>query len=138
MKDRIGLVTKLLMGAAYADQHLEGKEKDAIRKLLLGVLGDSSLPMDVEFVLDEFDPESLDVDEVCAAFAKDAPEVKRKLLELVAAVHEADDEYDFAEDDYLRQVAAALGVSEKQYADLVTSIEEISEDDVAKLRHGGK
>jgi uncharacterized tellurite resistance protein B-like protein len=138
MKDRIGVVTKLLMGAAYADAELEGKEKEAVRQLLLELLGEPSLPMDVEFVVDEFDPDTLDLMEAAGAFGTETPAVKRRLLELVAAVHDADDEYDFAEDEYLRSVAAAIGVPEAQFEDLVTTFEEVDETNLRLVRHGEK
>jgi hypothetical protein len=138
MKDRIGIVTTLLMGAANADRRLEGQEKDAVRRLLLELLGETSLPMDVEFRIDEFDPESLNLQEAKTAFAGEPPAVKRRLLELLAAVHEADDEYDLDEDEYLRSVGQAIGLDEKQYEDLVTKFEEIGPEDLTVLRHGEK
>lgn len=124
MKDRIASVSDILMGAAYADGRLHGDEKLAIKRLLGQVLGEKALPMDLQFRIDEFDSSAFDVKAAAAAFANDDAPIKRKLLELVAAVHGADHEYDMAEDEYVRQLAAALGVPEEQYADLVTTLVE--------------
>ncbi|HXU80395.1 MAG TPA: TerB family tellurite resistance protein [Polyangia bacterium] len=132
MKDRIPLVADILMGAAYADSHFHGEEKNAVRRLLRQVLGGAALPMDLEFRIDEFDAAAFDLGETAAAFASEPLETRRRLLELVSAVHAADQEYDLSEDDYVHRLAAALGVGEAHYRDLaVTVIEEI---DLAPLK----
>jgi uncharacterized tellurite resistance protein B-like protein len=138
MKDRIAIVADLLMGSAYADDKLDGQEKVAVRRLLRETLGVATLPMDLEFRIDEFDPKSLDLGEAGAAFASEPPEIKRRLLELLAAMHEADDEYDFAEDEYLVRVAKAMGVAESQYQDLLAIVlEEVDlAEDLRLVRHG--
>jgi uncharacterized tellurite resistance protein B-like protein len=122
MKDRLPLVADLLMDAAYADHHLAGDEKIAVRKLLREILGTDGLPMDVDFRITEFSPESFDLAAAAVAFADDPPVQKRRLLELVAAVHAADGELDLAEDEHLRRVATAIRLPEDQYADLVVTI----------------
>jgi uncharacterized tellurite resistance protein B-like protein len=132
MKDRIPLVCDILMGAAHADAHFHGEEKNAIRRLLRQVLGGAALPMDLEFRIDEFQPADFDLGEAAAAFAGEPPETKRRLLELVSAVHAADQEYDLSEDEFVHRLAAALGVGEESYRDLaVTVVEEI---DLAPLK----
>jgi uncharacterized tellurite resistance protein B-like protein len=138
MKDRIAIVADLLMGSAYADDKLDGQEKVAVRRLLRETLGVATLPMDLEFRIDEFDPKSLDLGEAGAAFANEPPEIKRRLLELLAATHDADDEYDFAEDEYLVRVAKAMGVDESQYQDLLAIVlEEVDlAEDLRLVRHG--
>jgi uncharacterized tellurite resistance protein B-like protein len=138
MKDRIAIVADLLMGSAYADDKLDGQEKVAVRRLLRETLGVATLPMDLEFRIDEFDPKSLDLGEAGAAFAGEPPEIKRRLLELLAAIHEADDEYDFAEDEYLVRVAKAMGVDQAQYQDLLAIVlEEVDlAEDLRLVRHG--
>src|SRR5439155_1102772 len=78
--------------------------------------------MDLDFHIQEFDRARFDLAAVAGAFASDPPALKRRLLELCAAVHAADGEFDFAEDEQLRRVAAALGVAEKDYADLVVTV----------------
>jgi uncharacterized tellurite resistance protein B-like protein len=125
-------VADILMGAAHADAHLHGEEKAAVRRLLRQVLGGEALPMDLEFRVDEFDAAAFDLGEAASAFTAEPPETRRRLLELVSAVHAADQEYDLSEDEFVHKLAAALGLSEDSYRDLaVTVIEEI---DLGKLR----
>jgi uncharacterized tellurite resistance protein B-like protein len=123
MKDRLPLVADLLMDAAYADNHLAGEEKTAVRKLLRDLLGgQDALPMDVDFRINEFSPAGFDLAGTGRAFAGDPPAQKRRLLELCAAVHAADGEIDMAEDAHLRRVAGAIGLPEDQYQDMVVDI----------------
>jgi uncharacterized tellurite resistance protein B-like protein len=132
MKDRIPLVADILMAAAHADAHLHGDEKSAVRRLLRQVLGGEALPMDLEFRIDEFDAAAFDLGEAAEPFAAEPLETRRRLLELVSAVHAADQEYDLSEDEFVHRLAAALGMAEDSYRDLaVTVVEEI---DLSKLR----
>ena len=139
MKDRITEVADLLMSAAHADGHLVGEEKVAVSKLLRHILGATALPMDLNFRLEEFSPAAFDLKATAEVFAGDTPENKRSLLQLVAAVHAADAEHDFAEDEHLRAVAAAIGLPASAYADMVIDI--IEEVDLAanleRVRGGG-
>jgi len=139
MKDRLPLVADLLMDAAYADQKLHGEERNAVRKLLREILEAPALPIDLDFRIEEFDPAAFDLAATAGAFAGDPPAVKRRLLELVAAVHAADGEIDFVEDEQLRRLASALGVPEADYADMVVTIVEEIElgEDLDRLRYGG-
>jgi uncharacterized tellurite resistance protein B-like protein len=138
MKDRIDVVADLLMGAAYADDRLEGEEKATVKRLLRETLGVGTLPIDLEFRIDDFKPEGLDLGEAGAAFAREPLEMKRRLLELLSAVHSADDEYDFAEDEYLVRVGKAMGLDEKHYQDLLAIVlEEVDlAEDLRLVRHG--
>jgi uncharacterized tellurite resistance protein B-like protein len=132
MKDRIPLLADILMAAAHADDHLHGEEKNAVRRLLRQVLGGEAVPMDVEFRIDEFDAAGFDLGEAAEAFAGEPIETRRRLLELVSAVHAADQEYDLSEDEFVHRLAAALGMPEESYRDLaVTVLEEI---DLSKLK----
>jgi hypothetical protein len=133
MKDRINLVADILMAAAHADAHLHGEEKASVRRLLRQVLGDA-VPMDLDFRIDEFDPAAFDLGEAGAAFASDPPDNKRRILELVSAVHGADQEYDLAEDDFVRQLGAALGLPEESYRDLAATV--VEQIDLEPLRRG--
>jgi uncharacterized tellurite resistance protein B-like protein len=138
MKDRLPLVADLLMEAAYADQKLEGDEKDAVKQLLREVLEVQTLPMDLDFRIDEFDPKKFDRADVLTAFSGDSPHLKRRLLELVAAVHVADGEIDFAEDAHLRAVGEGLGLPPEAFKELVVDvIEEVDlAEDLEHLRYG--
>ena len=139
MKDRLPLVADLLMDAAYADQKLHGEEKPAVKRFLRELLEAPALHIDLDFRIEEFDPAAFDLAATAGAFAADPPAVKRRLLELVAAVHAADGEIDFVEDEQLRRLASALGVPEADYADMVVTIVEEIElgEDLDRLRYGG-
>jgi uncharacterized tellurite resistance protein B-like protein len=134
MKDRIPLVADILMAAAHADARFEGQERAAVVRLLRQVLGGGALPMDLQFRIDEFDNAGFDLGEAAAAFAGDPPETRRRLLELVSAVHAADDEYDLSEDEFVRQLGAALGLAEESYRDLAAVV--VEEIDLDPLRGG--
>lgn len=136
--DRLPLVADLLMDAAYADNRLEGEEKTAIKRMLREILDVASLPMDLDFRVDEFDPKRFDRDKTLAAFAGDPKDLKQRLLELVAAVHAADGEIDFAEDAQLRAVGAGLGLQPEDFQELVVEvIEEIDlGENLDRLRYG--
>ena len=125
MADRLDVITDLLMGAAYADGALEGREEATVRRLLGELLGDASLPAAAEAQMAGFDPRRFELAAAAARFAGDSPARKRELLELVAAVRDADEVFDSDEDDYLTALAAALGMKREEYADLALEIEEL-------------
>ena len=142
MKDRLPQLADLLMDAAYADARLAGAEKRAVRRLLQELLGEDTLPADLDLRIDEFSPRDFDLAATARAFAADPLAQKRRLIELCAVVHAADGELDLAEDAHLRRVAAAIGLPADQYQDLVVDILEDVENldidaaDLAELRHG--
>jgi uncharacterized tellurite resistance protein B-like protein len=138
MKDRIDLIADILMSAAYADGRLVGEEKLAIAKLLREILGVAKLPMDLEFRIQEFSDGAFDMEKAAAEFVAEPPGTKRALLQLVAAVHGSDAEHDFDEDAHLRRLAKAIGLPEKDYADMVIDILEEADlaDDLATVRGG--
>lgn len=119
--DRILPLCELLLGAAYADKELKDQEKDEVRSLLEGLGGE--LSTEVELKISQFDPATFDIKASAAAFKGDSEDDRKKLLYLVAAVNEADDEIDFAEDDYLRSLADALGLPAKALEGLTLEIE---------------
>jgi hypothetical protein len=90
-----------------------------VRAALRRASGESVLPAALEARIDGFRPAAFDLDATVASLAIDDAASKRQLLELIAAVHEADDITDLDEDAYLRAVAEALGVPAADYADLV-------------------
>lgn len=116
---RFFVMTDLLLGAVFADDRLEGEEKAAVRRLLLEVVGGDALPIQIEARIENFTPSGFDLKATAKEFEADPAVKKRKLLELVAAVFDADGEVDFAEDDYLRELATALGMEASEYDDLV-------------------
>ena len=121
--------TDLLLGAAYADKRLEGRELDTIRALLERVVGTSPLPPEQEARIKKFNPAKHDARAAAAtlAFLSDAD--KRTVIDLIAKVTEADEEIDLAEDDYLRKVALGLGMSEEEIATFTIQIIEDDELD---------
>lgn len=119
---RFFVVTDLLLGAVYADSRLEGEEVAAVKRLLTELL-DEELPEEVIDRIEGFDPESFDVLETAEEFSDDPGTSKRTLLELVAAVFDADGEVDFDEDDYMRELAEAIGLEPEEYEDLVIEYE---------------
>lgn len=127
--ERIRVIADLLLGAAHADHTLAGNEEKTIRSMLEKLL-EGELPESVVKHLDAFDAAKFDVEKTAKDFASDPPIKKRELLELVAGVHDADDELDLDEDAYIRKVAEALGVAAAEYEDLaieVLSIEDLKE-----------
>lgn len=113
------LVAQVLMGAAYADAEVEGREHETVTALLELATGRKLLPLEIGRVIRDFDPVTFDVEATVAALDLDREEDKRHLLELVAAVHDADEVLDLAEDAYLRRLAELLGLPAEAYADLV-------------------
>ncbi len=123
MGDRILEITDLLMGAAHADHEYLSEEAATVRRLLGELLGDETLPADVEARIAGFSTDEFDVAAAAVVFAGDPASEKRKLLELVAAVSDSDDETDLDEDAYLRALAGAIGVADVDIADLVLDYE---------------
>ncbi len=124
------LIADLLMGAALADKHLDGRELDKVRSLLCEATGKKKLSAALEQRLASFKADALDVQARCDKLKLKTNDEKRKLLELIAAVHDSDDLWDLDEDAYLRQVATALRLPEEKWQDLAVqfiSIEAIGE-----------
>jgi uncharacterized tellurite resistance protein B-like protein len=111
--ERLIPLSDLLLGAAYADGHFAAREKEKVAELLTTLLDEAALPSALAAWIDAFDPKSFNLSASCAEFAEDAPVEKRQLLELIAAVHDADEELDLAEDDYLKAVAAELDATDQ-------------------------
>ncbi|NVB83322.1 MAG: hypothetical protein HOV81_33430 [Kofleriaceae bacterium] len=119
--DRILPLCELLLGAAYADRELKDQERDEVRALLEELAGE--LPTEVEMKIATFDPETFDLQAAAAAFKSDSEDDRKKLLYLVSAVNESDEEIDFAEDQYLRDLGAALGLAASALQGLTVDVE---------------
>lgn len=134
--DRIEDICDLLLGAAYADEVFHEKEAATLIELL-GKLLDGEVSAGLRARIEYFDPEGFDATAQARLFVDDDEEDKLKLLELIAAIHAADDEFDFAEDAYLRQVSAALGLPAEllERFTLDVEVEELKEP-LSKLRKG--
>lgn len=128
-------ITDLLLGAVYADGEKGGEEVQTVRDLLKELLDAKELPEAIEKRIQIFTPDDFDLKETAEAFVKTEPVKKRKLLELVAAVRDADEELDVAEDEYLVDLAKALGMKEAEYSDLTLDYEiEDLREHLANLR----
>ncbi|PRQ09462.1 TerB family tellurite resistance protein [Enhygromyxa salina] len=126
MQDHILTITDLLLGAAYADKRLEGNETAKIRSLLAKLLGSATFPAAVEARFKDFSPAAFDVEKAGAHLAGLDGD-RRKVLEMIAAVSESDEEIDLSEDRYLRQAAEAMGLAAKDFRDLVVDFQEVDE-----------
>jgi uncharacterized tellurite resistance protein B-like protein len=122
MKDHLPSITSLLMGAAFADQRLDGRELAAARHIVLQLNGTDRMPKPLSDIMVFFKPEEFELDATVAKL-RDLPKAgKRKVLELIGTINEADDEIDIAEDVYLEAVAHALGLEEAEFSDLTLSV----------------
>ena len=124
------------MGAAYADKELKDREREEVREMLADLSG-SKLTPELEDRIKNFDTNAFDLDKTAATFKSDTEDERRKLLFLVAAINDADEEVDFAEDEYLRALAKALDLpaSALQGMTIDVEVEELRED-FQKVRKG--
>jgi uncharacterized tellurite resistance protein B-like protein len=135
--DRTLALCDLLLGAAHADTHFSDRERETVRELLADLSGDEALSPELEARITEFDPAAFSMKAAAAPFASDPAGEKRKLLFLVAAVHEADEELDLAEDDFLRALAGALDLPASELANLTIEVEvEELEEAFDQVRRG--
>jgi len=136
LSDRILPLCDLLLGAAHADRQYKYRERDEVREMLADLLG-GTLTKEVEDRLARFDPARFDLAAATAEFRGDPIDDRRRLLFLVAAVHDADGELDLAEDAYLRALAAALELPASALEGLTVDVEiEALRDSLAKIRRG--
>ena len=132
--DRILPLCEVLLGAAYADARFEDREREEIRDMLADLAGGKLAP-EIEKRIETFDPNTFDLAKTAAAFKADDADDRRRLLFLVAAINDADDELDLAEDDYLRALAAALDLPASALEGLALDIEiEELREDFARVR----
>jgi uncharacterized tellurite resistance protein B-like protein len=125
VRDRILVLTDLFLGALWADDEFTEDEQRAVRRLLgeLLLVKPDELPAQVENRIRDFDPLKFDLESAAADFAADPPMAKRRLLELVGKMVDADGVVDIEEDEYLRRLAAGLGMEYGEYSDLVLDYE---------------
>ena len=121
--DRILPICEILLGAAYADGRLDQREQATVRELLSDLTG-GALPPEVEKRIKSFEPKRFNLKAAATPFKADALDDKKRLLYLVAAIHEADDELDLAEDAFMKSLGEALGLPAKELADLTLVVEE--------------
>ncbi len=117
------VVTDILLGAAYADGTSDGSEVMAVRDLLKELHGGKALPEELEKRIAVFSPKKFDLEAAAKTFLAESKLEKRKLLELCCTIRDADDEHDFAEDEYIKKLGSALGMKQSEYVDLTLDYE---------------
>jgi len=124
------------MGAAYADQEFKDREREEVREMLADLSG-AKLTPELEARIEKFDPKTFDLAKTAAAFKSDSEDERRRLLFLVAAINDADEEVDFAEDEYLRKLAQALSLPASALEGMTIDVEvEELREDFQKVRKG--
>jgi len=129
VRDRVLVITELMLGALYADETMTGEEDRAVRELLAMLLlcTPETLPPEVDLHIRAFSLLEFDIERSARDFLSDPPMKKRRLLELIARLADRDG-IDLREDEYLRDLAQCLEMSPEEYVDLVL------EYDVERLR----
>lgn len=136
LPDRLVPLCDLLLGAAHADNDFKDHEDEAVRQTLVELTG-ADLSTELETQIAQFDPAKFDLKATAAVFAGDPADDRRRVLFLVAAINDADEEVDFAEDEYLRALASALDLPASALAGLTVDMEvEDLRQDLAKVRKG--
>ncbi|HEY4182275.1 MAG TPA: TerB family tellurite resistance protein [Kofleriaceae bacterium] len=135
LSDRIVPLCDLLLGAAYADKQFKDREREEVTGMLEDLAG--SITPELKAQIDNFDTKKFDLAKTAASFTDDSEDERRKLLFLVAAINDSDEEVDFAEDKYLRDLAAALKLPKEALNGLVIDVEvdELKET-FANVRNG--
>ena len=123
VRDRIFVITDLFMGACWADDEFNEDEQKAVRRLLASLMVVDTLPPHIEDRIASFDPLSFDLEAAAKDFEADPPMAKRRLLELVGKMVDADGVVDMQEDEYLRRLAGLLDMEYADYSDLVLDFE---------------
>jgi len=124
VRDRILVITELMLGAIHADATMTGEEERAIRDMLgeLLLTTPDALPPEVEERIRRFSPTTFDIERTAEDFLSDPPMTKRRLLELIAALTDADGT-DLLEDDYIRDLAQCLGMQPEECEGVVLDYE---------------
>ena len=123
VRDRIGVITDLFLGAVHADHRFRDEEKRAVTRLICALICKPEVPPEVRERIDAFDPEHFDVEAAAQDFQTDPPMHCRRLLELVSQLCLSDGELDLEEDEYMRRLGRALGMAPLDYEDLVLDYE---------------
>ncbi len=125
--DLLPHLSDVLMAGAHADQHLDGREVEAVQKLLKSLIKDADeLPDELASRIKEFGNEKFDLKQSIDALGKITAEQRRAVLEMLSKLAEADEEIDMAEDEFLRNVAEAMGSKPEELKGLTVEVELIS------------
>ena len=136
VRERIHTITELLCAAIYSDGTMMGEEDAEARRVLADLLltTPQELPPDVDRHIREFNILEFDLAEAVRDFMADPPMKKRRLLELVTKMVDADGEVDLREDQFVRDLAEALQMDRSEYDDLVLEIEVIEPQERRRRR----
>ena len=136
VEDRILLLTDILVAAIYSDGTMLGEENDAARGLIADLLliPVDELPANVNERISNFRILRFDLDVAAADFLADPPMQKRRMLELVCKMIDADGETDLREDQFVRDLAESLGMEFSEYEDLVLHIEGIDREELRERK----
>lgn len=127
VRERIHTITELLCAAIYSDGTMMGEEDEEARRVLADLLltTPDELPAEVDLHIREFSIIEFDMADAVRDFMSDPPMQKRRLLELVTKMVDADGEVDLREDQFVRDLAKTLEMDPSEYDDLVLEIEVI-------------
>lgn len=134
--ERIFPLCELLLGAAHADGVLDKLEDIEVRSLLVELAGERRI--EVEACIASFEPQRFDLATTAGFFVRDSEADRRKLLQLVSTVIEADDQIDLAENEYLRALAAALKLPDSALDGLAVDIEIEEIEDIKETFRGSR
>jgi uncharacterized tellurite resistance protein B-like protein len=111
MTTRIEAICDLLLAAAHADDKFVESERQVIEQILCGIEGTDKLDPRLAARMTFKKPDEIDVFATAERFAHESEDNRRLLMQLIAAVHEADGILDLEEDELVIVVAGALGFS---------------------------
>lgn len=117
----------LLMAAALSDGSWDGAETRAIRDLLMAVGRRDHLTADILEALIGYEEGAFDLHEALAAIDVSTDARRRAVLALVGAVVCADGRLDVSEQEFFGRVAAAVGASAEELADLNDDMRRMAE-----------
>ena len=122
--NQLPALTDILMAGAHADQKLDGREVEAVRRMLVEAMKDANeLPEEIEKRIERFDPEQFDLEVAVMRLGKLDSLHRRAILEMLADLSEADEEIDLQEDEFLRRVAKELNAGDDELEGLTVEVE---------------
>jgi lipopolysaccharide/colanic/teichoic acid biosynthesis glycosyltransferase/tellurite resistance protein len=117
--DSIRPVANLMLEAAHVDGEFCESEQATVRSTLCQLVGKDKLPESLELLIAEFDPEQFDLQRAVEDLQRHSHSSAERVLQLVRRVCDADATIDIREDQYMVQLALALGLPPLQYRTLV-------------------
>jgi uncharacterized membrane protein YebE (DUF533 family) len=128
------LLTDLLMGAAFADEHLENIEKETVEKILLEVTKEKSIPLWLSTYIESFKPGSFDITKNCKELGISGGEEAKMLISLLVRITDSDDIHDMDEGSYLIKVAKAVNAPKEVYEDLTVEMVVVDDLEIEEIK----